>query len=101
MKDQEASLDADLYLDLKRSSSGIVLIPQPSADPNDPLTWPLSKKIVILLIVSVSGFVCVAQSLANQAGFLIQASLYHKTAVEISYSVSIWNILQVSPDMVR
>ncbi|KAF1963084.1 MFS general substrate transporter [Byssothecium circinans] len=29
----------------------IILIPQPSEDPNDPLNWPAAKKFVIMLII--------------------------------------------------
>ncbi|KAL9617545.1 MAG: hypothetical protein Q9160_007662 [Pyrenula sp. 1 TL-2023] len=71
----------------KRSSEGIVLVPQPSDDPADPLNWPIWKKILILAVVSLAGFIGLAQALANQAGFFLQAELYHKTPVEISYSV--------------
>jgi hypothetical protein len=34
--------------------SNIILIPQPSDSPNDPLNWPQWKKEMILLIVSLS-----------------------------------------------
>ncbi|KAI4261977.1 MAG: hypothetical protein L6R42_002835 [Xanthoria sp. 1 TBL-2021] len=33
-------------------SNTIILVPQPSEDPNDPLNWPLWKRDVILLILS-------------------------------------------------
>ena len=32
------------------TGSRLVLVPQPSDDPNDPLQWPLSKKYVTLAI---------------------------------------------------
>ncbi|KAH6675582.1 MFS transporter-like protein [Halenospora varia] len=41
---------------LKCDTSGpvpIILVPQPSDDPNDPLNWPLWKRDVILLILSI------------------------------------------------
>ena len=34
----------------------IVLIPQPSGDPNDPLNWSSLKKHTILLVVTVTAF---------------------------------------------
>ena len=33
-----------------------VLIPQPTADANDPLTWPVWRKNMILLVVCVCAF---------------------------------------------
>ncbi|KAI4230908.1 MAG: hypothetical protein LQ349_005948, partial [Xanthoria aureola] len=33
-------------------SNTIILVPQPSEDPNDPLNWPLWKRDIILLILS-------------------------------------------------
>ena len=34
----------------------IILIPQPSEDPNDPLNWSSLKKHTILLVVTVTAF---------------------------------------------
>ncbi|CAI6339436.1 unnamed protein product [Periconia digitata] len=33
-------------------NADIILIPQPSADPNDPLNWPYAKKLVIISIIA-------------------------------------------------
>lgn len=66
----------------------LILVPHPSEDPADPLNWPMSKKIFTLTLVSVSAFIGIAQALANQSGFFVQAGLYNKTPVEMSYSVS-------------
>ena len=71
-----------------KTADHVVLIPQPSDDPEDPLNWPLSKKILMLSIVSFASCIGLAQQLANQAGYFPQAALYHKTPVEISYAVS-------------
>lgn len=68
---------------------GVVLVPQPSDDPLDPLNWPLSKKILTLGIISLASYISIGQQLANQAGLFVQAALYHKKPVEISYSVSL------------
>lgn len=41
---------------LKTTSDGrIILIPQPSDDPNDPLNWSQTKKNIILLVISCTG----------------------------------------------
>ena len=34
----------------------IILIPQPSSDPNDPLNWSSLKKHAILLVITVTAF---------------------------------------------
>jgi hypothetical protein len=73
---------------LKTTSNGVILIPQPSEDPRDPLNWSMTKKIATLAIVSFASCINLAQSIANQASFVPQAALYHVQPVEVSYSVS-------------
>jgi len=70
------------------TNNHVVLIPKPSSAPNDPLNWPLSKKITTLVIVSFASFINLGQQVANSAGLFSQAALYHKKPVEISYAVS-------------
>lgn len=36
---------------VKHSSDGIILVPQPSDDPNDPLNWPLWRRDLIIAIL--------------------------------------------------
>ena len=71
-----------------KTPQGVILIPKPSSDPHDPLNWPLSKKLLTLGIVSFASCINLGQSLANQAGLVPQAALYHVSPVEVSYSVS-------------
>lgn len=73
---------------LRHTPSGLLLVPQPSNDAADPLNWPLRKKVGILGLVSVCTWIGIAQTLANQSGFFMQAQVYHKSATELSYSVS-------------
>lgn len=41
---------------LKTTKDGsVILIPQPSDDPNDPLNWSQLKKMVILIVISCTG----------------------------------------------
>lgn len=54
-------IDASRYPDnaarFKTTSDGkIVLIPQPSDDPNDPLNWNRSKKFWILAVITYTAF---------------------------------------------
>lgn len=78
----------DVHTAIRPSKAEVVLVPQPSDDPGDPLNWSMAKKIFILALVSLSSFIGVAQALANQSGLFVQAELYHKTPVQMSYSVN-------------
>jgi hypothetical protein len=41
---------------LKTTKDGsIILIPQPTDDPNDPLNWSQAKKMLILIVISCTG----------------------------------------------
>lgn len=41
-------------------SSHVVLVPQPSDDPNDPLNWSASKKAAVFAIILLgTAFICV------------------------------------------
>ncbi|KAG4430432.1 hypothetical protein IFR05_014087 [Cadophora sp. M221] len=56
---------------LKCDTSGavsIILVPQPSDDPNDPLNWPLWKRDVIMLIL------CVVSIFATSLGPILAAN---------------------------
>ena len=87
----ESNVESDPHRPgLKYDTSGsepIVLVPQPTDDPNDPLNWPLRKKCFTLGLVSACTWIGIAQTLANQSGFFQQAVAYHKTPHELSYSV--------------
>ncbi|PNY27015.1 Polyamine transporter [Tolypocladium capitatum] len=69
-------------------SDGVVLEPQPSDDPNDPLNWPATKKYATLAIWSLASFSSQASAMANLQGYVLQAPLYGKTPVQVSYSIS-------------
>ncbi|EGD96752.1 MFS transporter [Trichophyton tonsurans CBS 112818] len=46
----------------KSGSVPIILVPQPSDDPNDPLNWPLWKRDLILVILSITSVICATTS---------------------------------------
>jgi MFS family permease len=48
----------------------------------------MSKKIRILAVVSFCAFVGLGQSLANQAGIVVQGEVYHKTPTQMANSIS-------------
>ena len=49
---QDGEIDARLKYD-RSGAVPIILVPQPSDDPNDPLNWPLWKRDMILVILSI------------------------------------------------
>ncbi|KAI4718172.1 MFS general substrate transporter [Aureobasidium sp. EXF-10727] len=54
---------------LKRDKTGnIILVPQPSEDPNDPLNWPLWQRDLMLLLL------CVVAAIATTASSLVAAN---------------------------
>ena len=70
LSDQERTNDD--HLDLKRNNKGdIILSPQPSEDPNDPLKWPMYEKLVIIAILMLGSCIC-----ASTIGPLLSASLF-------------------------
>lgn len=88
-----------------KTRNGIVLVPQPSDDPNDPLVtlasttgyyhvlipfqnWSQRKKYAILATLCMASFAGLALSLANQLAFGAQAKTYHKSLTQVSYTVS-------------
>ncbi|GLA97021.1 hypothetical protein AtubIFM57143_004505 [Aspergillus tubingensis] len=73
---------------LKTTPEGLVLDPQPSDDPNDPLNWKPSRKARVLSIWAIACFSSQATAMTNMQGSYLQAPLYHKTATQISLSVS-------------
>jgi len=73
---------------MKHSAKGILLVPQPSDDPRDPLNWSAFKKGVTLAVVCLAAWSVLLQALANASGFFFQAELYNTTPTEITYAVS-------------
>ncbi|WPH03302.1 Hypothetical protein R9X50_00617900 [Acrodontium crateriforme] len=71
-----------------KNGQQIVLIPQPTEDPNDPLNWPLSKKIIIFACVSLAAFACQMSPNSNQLTFIEQVETYHKTVPDLLNSVA-------------
>lgn len=61
----------------RRGAIPIILVPQPSDDPNDPLNWPLWKRDVILIILSAISVI--ASTLSSLlAANTVTLSLYFK-----------------------
>jgi len=47
------TLDTSTLRHDKGRNSDVLLVPQPSRSPNDPLNWPLWKKDMMLLIICI------------------------------------------------
>ena len=58
-------------------NANLVLIPQPSNDPNDPLNWPQSKKLTVLGITSFGCilYAAVVSAMLNPAFFTMSLEL--------------------------
>ena len=57
----EKAADTILTLDLRHGTGKdgrIVLAPQPSNDPNDPLNWPRWRKEACYIVLNVCGLLC-------------------------------------------
>ena len=88
----EATLKAKLGLAhdavLKKSKKGIVLIPQPSEDPEDPLNWPQWKKAVILLVIAVNACTADYSAATGASALLPQAQDWHITPNEVNHATA-------------
>ena len=88
----EAQLRAQLGLApdvaLKKSNKGVVLIPQPTADPEDPLNWSRLKKTLILVVIAINA--CTADySAATGASALIpQAERWHISPNTVNHATA-------------
>lgn len=59
---EEDESSQERHVALKRGTgknSHVVLVPQPSADPNDPLNWPLWQRDLVLVLYAFCTLCCV------------------------------------------
>ncbi|KAJ5432333.1 Major facilitator superfamily domaingeneral substrate transporter [Penicillium daleae] len=66
----------------------LVLIPQPSTHPRDPLNWSLRRKYIILSVLCLASFSGAVAPLSGQLNLADQEKLYHKTKLQESYANS-------------
>ncbi|EHY57040.1 hypothetical protein HRR83_002538 [Exophiala dermatitidis] len=74
--------------------SNIILVPQPSDSPNDPLNWPQWQKEMILLIVGLSAAVVGAFGPMLSPGF-VEVSAQLNITVEVLSQATAWLILTI------
>ncbi|KAK4222862.1 major facilitator superfamily domain-containing protein [Podospora fimiseda] len=72
----------------------MILVPQPSDSPNDPLNWSQPKKDFILLITSLSASLCGAYGPMLSPGFLVISSTLQISLLTLAQS-SAWLILSI------
>ncbi|GLI77767.1 hypothetical protein PoHVEF18_006061 [Penicillium ochrochloron] len=72
----------------KTNDDGIVLVPQPSDDPEDPLNWPMFKKLSVFSAVCLAGFAAQMSPNSNQLTFMEQVPAYHSTPAALLNSVA-------------
>jgi MFS family permease len=70
---------------LKRDPSGtIILVPQPSDDPNDPLNWPLWRRDLITFTISFAGVLATALGSILAANTVTISRLFSKTFTQVA-----------------
>ncbi|KAI1332544.1 major facilitator superfamily domain-containing protein [Xylariaceae sp. FL0255] len=74
--------------------SDIILAPQPSDSPNDPLNWPTWRKDVILIIIGLTAAVVGAYGPMLSPGFVEIAADLHITVNTLSQSTA-WVVLLI------
>ncbi|KAJ4366494.1 hypothetical protein N0V83_008130 [Neocucurbitaria cava] len=87
---QDDSLSDQYLSNLKRGTGrhqDIILTPQPSDDPNDPMNWPYYQKILIVAVVVFGACLC-----ASTNGPLLNASLFI-LAVEFQRPITDFTVL--------
>ncbi|KAL4930619.1 putative MFS transporter [Aspergillus undulatus] len=75
------------YSNLKYDRSGpepILLVPQPSDDPNDPLNWPLWKRDLTLFSLSLVAVLCATTSSVMAAGTVALSVYFRKSFMQIA-----------------
>lgn len=78
-------LEQDSPLRLQHSNkSHLILIPQPSDDPNDPLRWPRWKKLVPLVLVNCFAFMVSWVITGLSTGFLLWTEEFDKSTAAIT-----------------
>ncbi|TVY51194.1 putative MFS-type transporter [Lachnellula cervina] len=83
----DASKLEDWEYEEPKKRGDIILQPQPSDSPNDPLNWSTGTKITILMILSLTAGVTVSLGPMITTGFDEIASTFHVSADQISFSI--------------
>ncbi|CAG8883002.1 unnamed protein product [Penicillium egyptiacum] len=86
---EQNSVSPTPRLKMTGGANPIVLIPQPSDDPKDPLNWSPRKKNFMLFVICYAGFAGMNLPNSQQLTFYVQTAAYPgRTEVDLSYSVT-------------
>ncbi|KAI5955778.1 hypothetical protein KGF54_001280 [Candida jiufengensis] len=72
---------------MKKSSTGVILNPQPQDSPNDPLNWSVWRRDICLLVIGLASFLGGGQSPILAAGMSTLVIEFKKPLTTISYLV--------------
>ncbi|KAE8389994.1 MFS transporter [Aspergillus alliaceus] len=80
---EQAIVESSLKYD-RSGTLPILLVPQPSDDPNDPLNWPLWKRDITLLALSFVAVLCATTSSLMAANTVTIALRYRKSFTSVA-----------------
>ncbi|KAL6716339.1 hypothetical protein ACLMJK_005905 [Lecanora helva] len=80
---QNGELDSRLKYD-RTGHVPIILVPQPSDDPNDPLNWPLWKRDSILVILSILSVIASTLSPLLAANTVTLSLIFHRDFTQMA-----------------
>ncbi|KAL3445791.1 major facilitator superfamily domain-containing protein [Aspergillus insuetus] len=81
--DQPPTYHSHLKYD-RSGSVPILLVPQPSDDPNDPLNWPLWKRDLTLFALSLVAVLCATTSSVMAANTVTLSRYYRKSFMSVA-----------------
>ncbi|KAI9706212.1 MAG: hypothetical protein M1820_004973 [Bogoriella megaspora] len=82
----------------KVDSNGILLAPQPTNDPEDPLNWPSWRKQTALVQVSLISFLSLFSASLIVPTFVPLGKYLHRDLTDVAYVVSIFTaVTSISP----
>ncbi|EXJ79022.1 hypothetical protein A1O3_08523 [Capronia epimyces CBS 606.96] len=73
---------------LKKSKKGVVLIPQPTDDPDDPLNWPAWKKGLILVVLAVNACTSDYSAATGASALIPQAQEWHISPDKVNHATA-------------
>lgn len=73
---------------LKKGKHDVVLIPQPSDDPEDPLNWSPTKKALILVVLAVVACTADYSAATGGSALLPQAQEWHISPDEVNHATA-------------
>lgn len=90
MQEKEEHELSDIELvEGKRSKKGVLLRPQPSNDPNDPLNWPFLEKYTTYLTICFFAFLGLANSSNFTVAIVPVSKEFHTSTTRAGYLTSI------------